>query len=186
MPTVEHQRIATTLRDPATTAKAGHFIAPYSFTSYENTPLFTLIDNIYFLPLTWRKFIIDLCRIQRAVDSNNHLTASFNDLVETTTSYVTFRNNPNKVFVYTSDKDTLSSFLDHLLGSPTSFSLLSYFARAERTIHVDDFADARDSALTKEMNAATAAHSIPQRLDYALLLSYLTVGFSKREIHAAS
>jgi len=63
----------------------GSLTRPISFTHppSHTTPLVVLLDNIFFLPVTWRKFIIDACRIQAPVRSNRHLEQRANVVTPT-------------------------------------------------------------------------------------------------------
>jgi len=67
-------------------------------------------------------------------------------------------------------RDDLSVLLDSLIGGIGTFSVLSYFARAERSIYVDDLHLLRDESLDKEFIAATTTRTIDQVLDYRGLM----------------
>jgi hypothetical protein len=90
MPAFDHRRLSLVLLDylSRATNSGGHFRRPLAFTSSQETPLITLIDNIYFFPVMWRKFTVESCRIQKPIESNTHLLAQFDELVETTISPV--------------------------------------------------------------------------------------------------
>jgi len=84
-----HQRIATSLRPTAGSRAhlgASQYIEPYSLTNEHITPLQRLVDNIYYFPVSWRKFIVEFCRIQKPIKGNAHLTSMLLDLVDTTLS----------------------------------------------------------------------------------------------------
>jgi len=84
-----HQRIATSLRHTAGSRAhlgATQYIGPYSLTDEHITPLQRLVDNIYFFPVSWRKLIVEFCRIQKPIKGNAHLTSMLLDLVDTTLS----------------------------------------------------------------------------------------------------
>jgi len=44
------------------------------------TPLVCLVDNIFFFPILWRKFILNTCRIQKDPKTNQALRAMLSDL----------------------------------------------------------------------------------------------------------
>jgi len=101
MPAFDYSRLSLILLGNSSyTQKSGHFRRPLSFTTSQETPLITLIDNIYFFPISWRKFIVDTCRIQKSTDSNCHLLASFDELVETTISPILLSNVINRGMTY--------------------------------------------------------------------------------------
>lgn len=109
----------------------------------------------------WRKFIVEFCRIQKPINSNKALLDSFYNLVETTESLVTWEgNNTMYHHHYVSEAVDLRDLLDLVLLEPTGLSLVSYMARTERTIFVDDFNDQITIAVQKEMDAATKAETI--------------------------
>jgi hypothetical protein len=58
-------------------------------------------------------------------------------VVETTTSVIL--TGPTTSYVYHLELDELVDHLNFLVGSPISLTMLSYFARAERTIFVAEF-----------------------------------------------
>jgi hypothetical protein len=51
-------------------------------------PHIVIIDNIYFLPMAWRKLILDSCRIQAPISTNNHLLSEYEKLEPYTSIYV--------------------------------------------------------------------------------------------------
>jgi hypothetical protein len=120
MPAAESTRISLLLRGRwANDRNVSLTSIPLDFTSSHAPPLFTLIDNVYFFPLSWRRFIIEFCRIQKRVSSNEHLRTSFSEMEETSTSVIAIPGRRDQ-YIINYDRDTLSLFLDLLVGSPTS------------------------------------------------------------------
>jgi hypothetical protein len=114
----ESSRISVILRSGATIRKS--FIAPYRLSSTTAPPLIALIDNVYFFPLTWRKFIVDTCRIQQDPFSNAHLLHSYNQLVETTRVDIPYPNSRiHSFYSYIETKDNMSN--------PHWFDIFSFY-----------------------------------------------------------
>jgi hypothetical protein len=113
------------------------------------SPLLTIVDQIVFLPIAWRKFILDACRIQAPINQNNHLLASFNQLNPRYAS----RSTPSGAS--TISIDDLVPFIDIATSSPISSSYLSYFVRSETTSRIEEFRLQLSLSLHKEVAAAT-------------------------------
>lgn len=144
----------------------------------DRTPLVVLVDNVYFFPITWRKLIIDFCRIQRS--SQNRTLALGIDVIEPRQILLPLDgSNTNPANIYQASIDELIPLLDTISSFPMACSLLSYFARAERTYHIDDFLNLRAAQIDKEMHAATDSRIIDQVLIYSGLM-----GMDQRAMHS--
>jgi hypothetical protein len=123
--------------------------------------LLTLTQCIPCMPLKWRKFALQVCRIQRSPYANLRLLSDLNTLQDDFPAV----QNP-----ITSNPYTISDFLDSLdfiSSSPHFCSFISYAVRAE----VLPDADAErviSTIINKELSAATQP-DIPQQLDYHAL-----------------
>jgi len=51
----------------------GDFIPPKDLKTAAELPLLTVINNVYFFPLSWRKLLVDFCRIQQPIRHNDAL-----------------------------------------------------------------------------------------------------------------
>lgn len=119
---------------------------------------------IWFLPLSWRKLIIDVCRIRVQPSQNDRLSSILGGL---------------ELCVYAVDvhpvqilyKHDLDNLLGRLIYSPLLLSMLSYFARAEQTFYKDDFLEQRNVSLEKEFQAALVSHNPQQTLNYSPLIA---------------
>jgi len=127
-------------------------------------PFIVLIDNIYFLPIPWRKFILDSCRFQVPPSTNIHLNNSFDELDDTVLLYLEDSN--KRPFTYHADKTTMRNLLEMVSGY-YSYSILSYFARAERSAHVDEMQALKHQSLVKEFTAAVDSRIPSQTLVYS-------------------
>jgi len=74
--------------------------------------------------------------------------------------------------------NTIASFFDNIYPFPSLCSLLSYFVRAEGTIHMSEFLEEKELALDKELTAALYYQTEDQALDYTGLL-----GISSNHLH---
>lgn len=129
-----------------------------------DTPLLVLIDHVYFLPISWRKYILNFCRMQQSPISNDHLKMEWQTL------------RPSILVVcdevyrgYTYNITDINNFLDAICYSPIACSLLSYFVRAEGTYHKEDFLAEKTKSFDKEFLAATDATVRGQQLNYGIL-----------------
>jgi hypothetical protein len=132
-------------------------------------PLLVLISWIYYLPLTWRKLVVDVCRIQVQPSQNHHLQNAL------------FGLDPPVVFTpedigYSLTIDEFDGLLGRVIYSPLLLSFLSYFARAETSHHLEDFQKQKQTSLDKELFAALESKSHHQVLDYSSLFSVGTRG----------
>jgi hypothetical protein len=60
-----HHRLSITLHQHKS-------LLPYALNALPDhvTPLVCLVDNLFFFPLSWRKFILDACRVQAQVSAH--------------------------------------------------------------------------------------------------------------------
>jgi hypothetical protein len=72
-----NQRLSQSLISQLRRANSGNgdFIPPQDLKSAAKAPLIVVLDNIFFFPLQWRKYIVDFCRIQQPVRTNEALIA---------------------------------------------------------------------------------------------------------------
>jgi len=140
------------------------------------SPIMVLVSWIYHLPILHRKAILDACRIQAPIFQNKTLSATFSSL---TPVHVIPEDNTDLgiVIIY---PQTIASFFENIYPFPTLCSLLSYFVRAESTIHKTEFLREKDIALDKELSAALYYDSTGQVLDYTGLL-----GVTSNHLHGA-
>jgi len=92
--------------------------------SVTNTPIFQILLLIYYIPLTWRKWLLDICRVQVSPLINTSLRL-FIFQEPSIHYYHTPRGS------YRISKMELARFMDNLHDSSVDLSLVSYFARAE-------------------------------------------------------
>lgn len=176
MPLSPVPRLAVTL----TNSSPRRYI-PYSL--YDPTPdlspLICLIDNIYFFPLSWRKFIISTCRLQKQILSNKHLSLEYACLEPHDIHMDIMRKDIDSISIpYSCDKAQLLLFLDMITPSTIACSLLSYIARAESSHFFDDFSLQKELAYQKEVNAASNSSPPEQRLKYTGLF-----GVNRERMH---
>jgi hypothetical protein len=129
-----------------------------------NTPLVALCDNVYFFPLSWRKFILDTCRIQAPIHTNKHIQQLSAD-VSPKELLFSFGTQPNTQ-IYQASFDDVLSLLDPIMPSPLACSILSFLVRAETAYDVEEFQEQRTISFQKEFDAAVNALTINQVLDY--------------------
>lgn len=85
-----HHRLSITLKQRST-------LTPLAFHPVDiptHSPLIVLIDNIYFLPLNFRKFILTVCRVQKQISSNLYLSAECAGLPDTVALQVETKTSP--------------------------------------------------------------------------------------------
>lgn len=112
-------------------------------------PLTKLLLQIVHLPISWRKLILDACRIQAPILQNHNLLMSLYSL------------QPESIACHHGDtvhkiifSDDLVHLIDYATSSSVSSSLLSYFVRAEATCRVEEFSEEVTKSLDKELTAA--------------------------------
>jgi hypothetical protein len=138
-----------------------------------STPLILLLSTIYYCPYQVRKFLLDFARIQCPVNLNTALYASY---IQVRERYPRFgaptwlmklleqqghrQSAKNQI-----ELDFIITLLDNIYDNPLQCTVLSYFARAERTQYPDDFVQAGQETLNKELKA-TQLPNYPQQLNY--------------------
>jgi len=130
------------------------------FTS-DLSPIMVMISWIYHLPIAHRKAMLDATRIQAPVWINTALTNSFTNLTPVTI-YSDLPDHP-PIVLYASD---LARYFDRIYPFPLLCSLLSYFVRAESTIHIQEFLEQKTVSLDKELSAALFYEDHGSILDY--------------------
>lgn len=126
--------------------------------------LFRLLQIIHFLPMTWRKWILNACRIQSSMLSNIHLSQQLHQL-DPPVAPVPSRYGQT-ILWHPSD---IATYFEHVYDSPLNCSILSYFVRAESTAHPDQFRIEVDIAFNKEIMAALHYKSPAQEFNYAAI-----------------
>jgi len=138
------------------------------------SPIMVLVSWIYHLPILHRKALLDACRIQAPIYTNKTLAATFSSLAPV---HVIPEDNSDLgiIILY---PQTIASLFENIYPFPSLCSLVSYFVRAENTIHKTEFLAEKDVALDKELSAALFYNSDSQVLDYTGLL-----GTSSNHLH---
>jgi hypothetical protein len=127
-------------------------------------PLEQLLFFIHFLPFTYRKGILDACRIQESIIYNTNLIRIF-DAIQPPFVEFLHRNTGYKV-----SPRHIAELFENIYDSPLSCSLLSYFCRAESSPHFEEARMIKEATLTKEISAALYSKSHEQSLDYIKLM----------------
>jgi len=119
----------------------------------------SLLNVTQDLPMSWRKHILQTCRIQ-TLQSAHHLSTRLNSL------------QPTHVATSVQDreisKQDLADMLDLLYGSPLLYSLLSFWTRGE-SIHPLIARDEIEQAIKKELSASQQEDR-NQVLDYDIFV----------------
>lgn len=140
----------------------------YTQINFDNfTPLRRLLAVIYYLPMDWRKPILDACRIQRPITENKHLSSSYYAIKNSAYRVAIPRKRGSDIYetFYISDVDeAFKNFYDN----PLLCSCPSYFVRAEGSIFLDQFLQVKDDTSLKEISASQLPDR-PQQLDYTCL-----------------
>lgn len=114
------------------------------------SPIMILISWIFYLPIKHRKALLDACRIQAPIWQNKTLSASFSSLPPVYVLHFCDRSTSSFQITNTD----LASYFEHVWMFPTLCSLLSYFVRAENTLHIQEFVKEKEISLEKELQAA--------------------------------
>jgi len=138
------------------------------------SPIMILISWIFYLPIKHRKALLDACRIQAPIWQNKTLSASFSSLPPVYVLH--FGDRSTSSFQITNTD--LASYFEHVWMFPTLCSLLSYFVRAENTLHVQEFVKEKEISLEKELQAAIWYETQTQTLEYTGLF-----GVGERHMH---
>jgi len=140
-------------------------LVDYQSRSSNLTPLCRLMIYIYHLPMDWRKFILDACRIQASPSKNDALyTRSLGVAPQFIT--VDFRTDSHTLIEFQDILDLLENVID----SPLQCSLLSYIVRAESTARPMEFTAVKEATYAKEIGAAFQLYDKPQQLNYSSFL----------------
>jgi len=119
----------------------------------------SLLNVTQDLPMSWRKHILQTCRIQ-TLQSAHHLSTRLNSL------------QPTHVATSVQDreisKQDLADMLDLLYGSPLLYSLLSFWTRGE-SMHPLIARDEIEQAIKKELSASQQEDR-NQVLDYDIFV----------------
>jgi hypothetical protein len=148
-----------------------YFQDPYTMVL---SPIMVMISWIYHLPIKHRKALLDAARIQASVHINTTLSATFASLTPVSV-YPRGYSDDGIIILYPS---TIASLFENIWPFPILCSLLSYFVRAENTIHISEFLAEKDISLNKELQAALHFTTIDQALDYTGLF-----GVSSAHLH---
>lgn len=132
-------------------------------------PLTQLLRIIHHLPFTWRKWILNICRIQEhPLVNQNLLPHSIQPQI------VTFQleNSQSR----TIEPADIISLIENFLDTPLSLCILSYFVRAESTAYPNEFQEQRDIRIQKELGAAVQFDS---KISMEQAKSYLWFNMNK-------
>jgi len=127
--------------------------------SYNGDPLIKLLRMLHHFPYSWRKWILNICRIQENPLENLHLRVE-----DVTPSSISYSIHDSQFTITTHD---VADLIVNILPAGLSLSLLSYFTRAESTAFPDQFREQRQIRINKEIGAALSYDpSRIQRKDY--------------------
>jgi len=123
--------------------------------SQAHTPLNRVLETIYYLPLSWRKWILDGCRIQESMYQNQHLLSSSSKLTPNIIAIPSIAK--GRVDTW-SPHDTMDYF-EHMYDSPLVCSILSYFCRAESTTSETSSWQKRQSVRQRDISRSPLLHA---------------------------
>lgn len=126
------------------------------------TPVLILVSWIFYLPIAHRKALLDACRIQASIRLNTHLATIFTALTPVNVTFPTSMGFQSCVIF----PDNLSQLFENIHPFPALCSFLSYFVRAEGTVHVQEFLEQKQIGIDKELQAALFYQTNEQILDY--------------------
>lgn len=133
-----------------------------------HSPLLTLVSQICHLPISWRKLILDACRIQSPFLQNNHLSLSYRNILPTR---IACDHGETMIVLVFED---LIPYIDIATSCPVTSSFLSYFIRAEIPCRalMDEFLLEKDKSFAKEFTEAIRPPSYEYgRLHYGALFA---------------
>lgn len=145
---------------------------------FVHTPLSLILASVYYLPYGVRKFLLDFCRVQVPVLTNEYLNQQYAAL-RLVSPVINVPQDLNRAYERSGQQSSHHSIirLDFLIGllsniydNPLQCSLLSYFVRAERTAFPDEFLLIGQETIQKEMKA-TQQPDRGQCLDYTSLFT---------------
>jgi hypothetical protein len=112
----------------------------------------------------WRKWLLDFCRIQAPILSNNHLSRFITD-PDTNLPRCTIYLENHKL--YKVDVLEIADLYNEVYNSPMSCSVLSYFLRAESSAYISECLELRQNGINKETTVALHFDpTVEQALDY--------------------
>jgi len=141
----------------------GSILAPNYSHLLHTDPLLSLLTIIRYLPTSWRKAILDFCRIQVSSNLNVHTKQLFGDIRQNESSYVHL---PHGEIFSLDDLETILN--DNIPHSPPIASLVAYVARAEVFTNPLEARKAFATAIEKELRA-TQLEDRPQLLQYSFM-----------------
>jgi len=130
--------------------------------NYNAEPLILLLRMLHHMPISWRKWILDVCRIQADPYRNRHLSPTKVD-----PPFCSITLGRSKLPKIVSPME-VADLLVNIIPSSLSLSFLSYFVRAESTAHESQFAAMIDQRLQAEIGQALRYDSTitQQRVNY--------------------
>jgi hypothetical protein len=133
---------------------------------FQRTPLEQLLSWTHYLPLTVRKWLVTLCRVQADPNVNIYLSSEYDKLEAD--PFIGRNSNGYPIII---DKTHILHLATQLYDSSLSCTILSYWCRAESTDRIDDFKEEKWKAFDKEISAALYFVPHEQKLDYSQLFS---------------
>jgi hypothetical protein len=133
-------------------------------TAYNNEPLIKLLRILHHCPFSWRKWLLNICRIQANPLVNEHV-----HYLKVEPAIISFSYGKGSITISTEEVAQLSL---NIIDSSLSLSILSYFVRAESTAFPEQFQAIREERIYKEIGAAlqySSTQSYAQNLDYKWL-----------------
>lgn len=139
-------------------------------------PLVSLLRMLHHFPFNWRKWLLNICRIQENPFENHHIH-------HTTVSppVITFQIDNNQPCTIT--PADVSELVENFYESPLSLCILSYFVRAESTAHPDEFLEQRDQRIYKEVGAAIC---FDESLSWTQVKDYTWLNIDKDDYSVAA
>lgn len=132
-----------------------------------HSPILIILSWIEFLPIAHRKAILDTCRIQAPILSNQTLREAYAILPPITATSRDDFGNPVAIQLTVQE---MIHLVDAITPFPILCCVLSYLTRAERTVHMEEFEREKTVSLEKEVLAALQPDVRDQVLDYRHVL----------------
>lgn len=155
----------------ASLAKAQRLRSPFLQDVYTTvlSPILIILSWMEYFPIKHRKAILDFCRIQAPVLTNQTLANSFSQLGDV---YASAKDFSGEYRTMTMTLSSLATLLDAIYPFPILCCLLSYFCRAEVPCPelVPEFLEEKVIGLNKELAAALYYETGEQKLDYRHIL----------------
>lgn len=136
------------------------------------TPIRRAVSVIFYIPLSWRKLLLDACRIQRPILQNQHLSDSFHNIKIYGACVAIPRRGQSSTSERTVDfyLSDLAQLFDHIYDNPFLCCILSYFVRAESTYFRSEFLSLLDESAIKEISASQQG-DVTMQLNYRPLFT---------------